>query len=502
MENSVNTVSSIYPLLVFAVPLAFGIIILLCCRKHWITCEGMAFLGLSATFIISILVTQEILQGKVLLGWGFNFYVDGLSALMELLGSLMGFIILFYAPSFLAGIEKSGKIPSTKRHVFYGLLLVFLAMLNWTCATNNMVMLYVAMEATTLATTFLVTYYWNREALEAGYKYLILVTVGIIFALFGLVLIYSASTPYLTESKTLLLTELGKISRNIPSNIVLLASAFLIAGFGTKAGLVPFHAWLPDAHAEAPSPVSALLSGIVIKVGAYALARTITMFAPHYNAIVVFIAILASASMLIAMLLALVQDDIKRMLAYSSISQIAYVVEGLGLGTYLGIYGGMFHLVNHSIVKALLFLSAGAVMHSTGRRKLSELSGLGKKMPVTALCFIIGALAISGLPPFNGFMSKLTLFIAVAERKLLWAAIIAILTGFLAVACFVSASYKLFWGEQREDLTEVKEVPTSMLLSMLALCFLCILLGVYPQVIYPLMDSATKCILQIFQVGA
>ena len=139
----------------------------------------------------------------------------------------------------------------------------------------------------------------------------------------------------------------------IPATIALMSVAFMLAGFGTKAGLVPFHAWLPDAHAEAPTPVSAILSGLIINLGAYALARTVTIFAPHYHSIVIFIALLSSISMVIGIVMALVQDDLKRMLAYSSVSQISYVFEGLGLGTYLGIYGGLFHAVNHSIIKEI-----------------------------------------------------------------------------------------------------------------------------------------------------
>jgi formate hydrogenlyase subunit 3/multisubunit Na+/H+ antiporter MnhD subunit len=319
------------------------------------------------------------------------------------------------------------------------------------------------------------------------------------------VLIYSAGIPYLPRRNILLLTELGKVAGSIPHSIVLLASSLIIVGFGTKAGLVPFHAWLPDAHAEAPIPVSALLSGIVIKVGAYALARTITIFAPRFPAIILFVAILCSFGMLVGMIMALVQDDIKRMLAYSSVSQIAYVIEGLGLGSYLGIYGGLFQLTNHTITKALLFLTAGSLMFATGERKISGLSQLRKRMPITAFCFFVGALSISGMPPFNGFVSKFTIFLAVAEQGLLWAAVIAVITGFLSVACFARAAYLLFWVTPAEGITgtgspqppPIRETPPTMLMGMILLAALCLLLGVYPQLVHPMLDSATKIILKL-----
>ena len=224
------------------------------------------------------------------------------------------------------------------------------------------------------------------------------------------------------------------------------------------------------------------------------------MFAPGYNAVVVFVAIIASASMFIGICLALVQDDLKRMLAYSSVSQIAYVIEGIGLGTYLGIYGGLFHLLNHTIIKGLLFLTAGALVYRMGTRSIQKLQKMPKKMPVTLFCFFIGALAITGMPPFNGFLSKLTLFLAVAQRGLLWAAVIAILTSLLTAACFVRAAYRIFWSKPATQVAtnpHSKEVPFSMWLGMGVLALLCIVIGIYPNLVHPILDSATKCILKI-----
>jgi formate hydrogenlyase subunit 3/multisubunit Na+/H+ antiporter MnhD subunit len=495
-------VESILAVLVFLVPLAFALVIFLFGRISRVLREGAAFVGIFFTFLISVLIAQRILQGEVLTFWGMNFYVDGLSALMEILGSFVGVIVILYSLSYVVHHPRLGNLPERRLRMYYGLILLFLSMMNLTCATNSIIMLFVSLEATTLATAFLVTFYWNRDSLEAGYKYLLLVTVGVTFALLGLVLLYSASIPYLPRSRVLLLTELGRIASKIPGNIVLLSSALIIAGFGTKAGLVPFHAWLPDAHAEAPIPVSALLSGIVIKVGAYALARTITIFSPSFPAVVLFVAVLCSVSMLVGMMMALVQDDIKRMLAYSSISQIAYVVEGLGLGTYLGVYGGLFHLMNHTILKALLFLTAGALMWATGLRKISELAAQRRRMPITAFCFFVGALGISGVPPFNGFLSKFTLFLALAEQGLLWAAVIAVITGFLSIACFGRAAYQIFWTTPPEA-NEAKvgvvilEVPPTMWTGMIILAGVSILLGLYPQLVHPALDRATNIILRL-----
>lgn len=495
------------PILVFVIPTVCGVISLSFRRAGALFHSAVSILGLVGTLAISMEITSEVLRGNVLVTLNNAVYADGLSALMVLLGSCIGILVAIYSLRYIPIHVAHRSDAPQKLSTYYGLLLLFLGMVNWTCVTNNIVWLYVTLEATTLATVFLVTFYWDRGSLEGGYKYFMLATVGIIFSLFGLVLIYSgaAELPEMQGRDVLLITELSRIGQKIPRSVVLLASALLIAGFGTKAGLVPFHAWLPDAQ-EAPAPVSALLSGIVTKVGAYAIARTVAIFAPQYPAIIIFVVIMASLSMVVGVLMALVQDDIKRMLAYSSVSQIGYVVEGLGLGTYLGIYGGLFHLVNHTIVKVLLFLSAGAIAHVTGTRKISELGGLAHRMPITTFCFFIGALAIGGLPPFNVFMSKFTLFVAVADAGLIWAAVIAVFTGLLTVACFVRAAMRIFWGKPSEVARALEiayadggegRLPMSMIIPMVLLALVTVVIGLYPGLVHPLLDSATEGILRV-----
>jgi len=534
MDNTIAQVESILPILVCMVPVAFCILIFALGRIHRIFREGLALLGLLLTFCLSIAICRRIVGGEILTAWNDNLYVDGLSALMELIGSFTGIIIVLYSikyivhePPACAADVAAGRsdIPLTnwRQTYFYGLLVLVIGMLNWTCATNSIIMMWVFMEGSTLSVVFLITFYWRRESMEAGYKYLLLVSVGVTFALLGCILIYSGAIPHLPEHRLLLFTEMGEIAKAIPESIVLIACAMFIVGFGAKAGLIPFHAWVPDAYSEAPVPISVLLSGVVTKIGAYALARTITFFAPGHSAVVTFVVILSSVGMVIGMVMALVQDDLKRMLAYSSISHIAYIIGGLGLGTYLGIYGGLYHLVNHTIIKALLFLCAGALMYSAGSRKISELRLVAKRMPVTGFCFFVGALAIGGMPPFNGFVSKFTLFLAAADSKYLWAAVIGIFTSLLTIACFAWTAYRIFWTKPQHAEnppqppfskggsadaakaaddhagTEAREVPISMWVGMIVLAILCIALGVYPRLIYPLLNSATRCILSIIQ---
>jgi len=500
-----DSTPSLYPLVLILLPIAGAIItIALGFSRLKNARELSTLIILAVEFFFAILVGTQVFSGRTLTAVGTALFVDGLSALLLLLVDGMVILITLQSIRYMRHEQQQGFFSEGRLTLYYALILLFTGTMNWTVTTNHMVMLYVAMEGTTLATALLVAFYRRRASLEAGYKYVLLVVVGITFALFGIVLIFAAAYPHLkVGSHALLLTEVGRIVSLIPKNIALLGVAFMTVGFATKAGLVPFHAWLPDAHSEAPSPISALLSGLIIKIGAYALARTVTIFAPSYHSIMIFIAILSSASMLIGIFLALVQDDLKRMLAYSSVSQISYVFEGLGLGTYLGIYGGLFHLVNHTLIKGLLFMSVGAVMYATGGiRKISELGGLAKKMPVTAFCFFVGALAISGLPPFNGFMSKFTLFFAVGEQGIYWAMVISVLTGLLTLACLASAAYRVFWRAPVKPLKDdVREVPFSIYLSIVILALLCILIGIYPQLLHPILDQATQAVLNIWALG-
>ncbi len=367
----------------------------------------------------------------------------------------------------------------------------------WAAVTNNIIMLYVAVEATTLTSGLLVAFFWDRRALEAGYKYLMLLTIGITFALFGCVLVYAAAaeTGGLGGREALLISEVRGIAGLIPHRTALLAVAFLVIGFGTKAGLAPFHPWLPDAHAEAPTPVSVLLSGVMIKVAIYALARTVSMFFPVIPQLTVFAVALGSFTMVLGVILALVQDDLKRLLAYSSVSQMGYILAGVGLGTYLGYYGGLFHLLNHAIFKALLFMSVGAVVYATGVRKVSELGGLARQMPLTGACFLVGGLAIAGFPPFNGFMSKLTIYLALAGSGLWWAVAIAILTSILTMVALLRPAYRVFWAAPTGDarrFDQVREVPATVWGPMVVLALACLILGVLPQVAYGLLSRAAE----------
>jgi len=494
---SSNEVHSILPALVVFVPAGAGILIFLVGKLLW-TRAAIAQLAAAATLAIAVSIGLAVLNGDVLICFGRQFRADELSALLLVLVAAVSFITMIYCPVYMRHLVREAGIPSTTRGrltVFYGWLMLFIATMLWACLSNNIIMLYVAVEASTIASGLLVAFSWDRRALEAGYKYLMLLTVGITFALFGCVLVYATGSSILGGSKGLLISELKKVASSFPSTTVALASAFLIVGFGTKAGIAPFHPWLPDAHAEAPTPVSALLSGIMLKVAVYAMVRTVTLFYPNFPPVAAFVLGLGVFTMILGDLMALAQDDLKRMLAYSSVSQMGYVMLGFGLGTQLGIYAGLFHIINHALAKSLLFLAAGAVMYSSGARMLSEMGGLAKKMPITSFCFFVGALALSGMPPFNGFQSKLALFVAGAQAGAWWAVILAIATSLITLIVLVRAAKSIFWGKIPDSIPEsVREAPARMCLAMLVLAVGCLAIGTYPQMLYSPLSKAAKVV--------
>ncbi len=492
MPGEALTQRSFLPAAVFLLPVLAGVIVISATRRalqQWISALTMAVVtGLGAW------MAYRTLGGVVLTTWNRELRVDALSALMVVIIGGIGLLALVYSVRDIE--ERMAECSAAGRtRTFYGLLMWFLGTMLWGCVTNNVIMLYVAIEATTLTSGLLVAFYWDRRALEAGYKYLMLLTIGITFALFGCVLLYAgaAATNKLEGASALLLSDIRTVVQFIPSGTAVITIAFLLIGFGTKAGIAPFHPWLPDAHAEAPTPISVLLSGVMIKMSLYALARTVSMFYPAWSQVTIFIVALGTFTMLLGILLALTQNNLKRLLAYSSVSQMGYVLVGIGLGTHLGCYGGLFHLLNHALCKSLLFMCVGAVIYATSARRISELGGLRSQMPVTSACYFLGALALAGFPPLNGFWSKLTIYLALARSGLWWAAVIAILTSILTMVVMVRAGYRVFWKNLPSGSaspSQLREVPAWMFVPMIILAVLCVLLGTYPQAPYPLLDRA------------
>jgi len=354
---------------------------------------------------------------------------DGLSAFFLLNIAVISGLALVYSLDYLRHVE--GQRFSSARW-FYTLLFFFVFTMIGVCLSANLGLLWIMMEATTLASALLVGFYNTRGAIEAGWKYLIVCTVGIAFALFGTIVLYLAAIKSgLSPAVALDWTALMAAPR-LGSEVALLklAFVFVIVGYGTKVGFVPMHSWLPDAHAEAPSPISALLSGVLLNCAMYTLLR--------YDAIVsraigatfshTLLLIFGVLSLVVAGLLIVVQRDLKRMLAYSSVEHMGIVAIGIGLGGPLGLYGALLHTFNHSLGKTLLFFAAGNVRENFGTLRMDRIGGLARSLPKTALALTLGSLAIVGLPPFALFVSEFAILSEAFAQSRIWVATLFLAT--------------------------------------------------------------------------
>ncbi|MGB6607213.1 MAG: proton-conducting transporter membrane subunit [Atribacterota bacterium] len=417
------------------------------------------------------LMLFEILKGNTIHSaflpqmapFGLRLQVDGLSIVIALVGFLLWLAVSIYSISYI----KTDLVR------YYSLLLILLGAVQGTVLAKDLINFYVFLEMTTVTTYFLIIHKRATVALQAGYKYILMNLIGAFLILLSIILVYVDTGNY-------------GITGFAESNSFVAPILFLVGCF-IKAGAVPLHTWLPDAHPAAPSPVSAFLSGMVIKIGAYGIIRFIfpilnsDLYVNNFRELLsTLIICIAVASMLIGVLLALAQTDVKRLLAYHSISQMGYILLGVGLGTELGLAGGLYHMVNHTIFKGLLFLCMGAVIYSTGTRKLDNLGGLWKRMPITTSTCIIAALAISGIPPFNGFASKTVLAKAATDFSFVLK-FVMIITAALTFASFFKLINYTFFGEPKKQLIIIKEVPILMMLPMIVLAILCVLLGISAQ---------------------
>lgn len=384
---------------------------------------------------------------------------------------------------------------------FYGVLTVSVALVF---AAGNWIVFLFGWEIMAIAAFLLVsTEEEDASVREAGWIYLVSTHVGAL-AVFGLVALVACRNGSF---------EIAGLPAGLAASRAGTALFFLaLVGFGFKAGIMPMHIWLPPAHASAPSHVSAIMSGVLIKTGIYGLFRFFSLFPDPPLWWGAALLALGLVSGVFGVAYALGQHDLKRLLAYHSIENIGIIVMGLGLGMAgrslghpswiaLGFGGALLHVVNHAIFKALLFYAAGAVIHATGTREIDRLGGLAKRMPGTALAFLVGAVAICGLPPLNGFVSELFIFVGFFDAirsAWFWGGLAApglALIGALATACFVKAYGAVFLGSARTEIAAAApEAGASMRTPFVVLGALCVLIGAAPFLVAPLFDQAASCV--------
>lgn len=416
--------------------------------------------------------------------------LDGFSLLMLVTIALVSLFACLFSVNYMEHYGGKGS--------YYALFLVMVAGMNGLVLTTDLFSMYVFLEVAAVASYALVAFGQKHDEVEAAFKYLMLSVVATTGILLAMSFIY-------LMGGTLQISEIATyVAATMNAKLAGLCLAFFLLGFGLKAAVVPFHAWLPDAHPSAPAPISAMLSGVLIKVsGIYALVRVVYSIFGMPPALSQALMVLGVLSMVAGALLALGQDDFKRMLAYSSISQIGYIIVGFGLGTPLGIMGGMFHLFNHATFKGLLFLDAGATEYATGTRDLTKLGGINNRLPITGLTTTVGTFSIAGVPPFNGFWSKLLIIVALVQAGQTTVAAIAIGASILTLWYFLLMQRRAFYGKLAAGLEKVKEVPFYMGAAVFCLAAICLLAGLfYPQVVQSLIQPGAQALSNTLGAGA
>ncbi|MCC7460868.1 MAG: hydrogenase 4 subunit F [Gammaproteobacteria bacterium] len=385
--------------------------------------ELNALFSLATLVAAGVLTAQVIGAGRLVL-WREQFLIDPFNAFLVTLTALVGFTTALYSRPYMRIELEHGRVNAGRLRLFHSMYQLFIATMLLALTTNNMGLLWVAMEAATLSTVLLVTLYRTPASLEAGWKYFILCGVGIAQALFGTILLYFAAEQVLGASgvNALLWTQLDAVKGELEPVVLALAFVFLLVGYGTKAGLAPLHNWLPDAHAEGPTPISAVLSGLLLNVAIYAVVRCKVLVegALHSQLPGRMLMGFGLLSVVLAAFFLWRQRDVKRLFAYSSIEHMGIIAFAFGMGGPVANFAALLHMTVHSLTKSAIFFAVGHAAQKAGTQVMEQIRGLIGVNPTVGWGLMLGTLAILGLPPFGVFASEF-LILTTAMRQQPWA---------------------------------------------------------------------------------
>ncbi|SHJ96039.1 multisubunit sodium/proton antiporter, MrpD subunit [Anaerobranca californiensis DSM 14826] len=424
--------------------------------------------------------------------WGITISIDYLGIFMLLVINIISLLITIYAE-----MDICHEIGNDNCPWFYTLFILLVGAMSALVLSNDLFNIFVFTEIATITACGIIAVKPNKTCVEASFKYLMLSTLGSGLILLGIALLYMVTGHFNLD---FIAEELSTAIQLYPLNIIVSLALFII-GFGIKSALFPLHVWLPDAHSSAPSPSSAILSGVVVKIYAIVLLRIIY----KVYGIGIFtqipipeiILVMATLAIFAGSLFAIAQEDIKRMLAFSSVAQIGYIFLGIALLNLNSVSGGILHIANHAMMKSLLFLAAGAIIYKTGVRKISDLEGIGFKMPITMVLFSIGALSMVGIPGFNGFISKYYLVIGALDAHKPFYALVIIISSLLNAVYYLPIVIKAFFGQKENMSFDNDGIPKKMLIPMVLLGAACIIFGLVPGNLFNLVQKAAEILLTV-----
>ncbi|HHT9106682.1 MAG TPA: hydrogenase 4 subunit F [Candidatus Wujingus californicus] len=466
--------------------------------KHCIS-KYVSIGGSFVAFVYNIVLNIIAYKSHVLQGFGGFFYLDSLSILSTQIVTLVGFAAALYSAGYMEAELHEGEFSEKRLRWYYFLFHMFIFTMLSVCVANNLGIMWVAIEATTLATTFLVGFYNKKPHHEAAWKYIIICTVGITLALFGVILTYHSAKGTLGEvSYALRWSDLLTSADKFEPHLIRLAFLFILIGYGTKAGLAPMHTWLPDAHSQAPSPISALFSGVLLNCSMYGIIRYHILASKcvgsEYSGTLLMV--FGLISILVSVPFIITQKDFKRLLAFSSIEHIGIIALGFGFGGMYGVYGAELHAFSHAVVKSLLFFCAGNFFLKYKTREMDKIQGAIKVIPVTAVMSLIGIFAITGTPPFNIFLSEFLILadgfssgrpLSIVFGSLVTIALVLIFVG------FVYNAFKMIFGSP-EPVLNKGEVGKFTVAAMSFLLFFVLVVSIY---VPPILNKILKDIYDI-----
>lgn len=484
-------------ILLLATPIISAFIIWLAPENFKLT-STLHLLGSIASSLIGLKAVYSVVNGEILFAFNKLLFLDSLGGVFLLLIAITGLLVNLYAVTYMKWEIEKKSIELKDAKLFFILSHIFIFTMTLSIISNNIALMWVAIEATTLSSVFMVALYKSKRSTESGWKYIVICSIGLAFALYATVLLYSAGFAVIKDSHSIMLwTTLMEHAKEINSDALKLIFVFALIGFGTKAGLAPTHTWLPDVHSEGPSPASAMLSAVLLKCAVLAIVR---YYAIVGNSMVGFeyvqtlMLIISLLTIFIAALFILRQHDIKRMFAYHSIEHIGIIAFGFGIGGPLGIFAGLLHTMSHSLTKALAFCISGNIMRIYGTRDMQKMGGLVKIAPITAILFAIAVCSLAGVPPLAIFTSEFfAIKAAISTGQYISVAIFIAGLAIVFVGLFSHFNHIMF-GENKGEVF-AGEAEWSANLPLIALAVLIFIFGVYSFESWTmLLNNATKII--------
>ena len=442
------------------------------------------FYNMVISYFLMEQVASKGMISEVIAGWqapwGINLVITPLTGFLASMISVIGFLIWLYGFRFKRTL-KGGLVQ-----YYETLQMMMIAGALGVVITGDIFNQFVFIEIVGITAISLTAFYKSRDGAEAGFKYLLIGSLASAFLLLGILIIY-------TQVGTLNMAQIAERMPNVPSNIKIIALIFFLIGLGIEAEMFPLNGWTPDAYSQAPSPTSAAFAAIVSVAGIYALIRvTFTLF--DVQGVHNYLIVMGFITMLIAEIAAIRQKDLKRMLAYSSIGQVGLVLIGFGIGSKLAIAGALFLLLNHGVIKSLLFMAGSYFIYNTDTKQLKSLNGIHKKLPVVSFFFALGALAIVGFPPFSGFWSKFYILMAAADSKHLFLIIGILLVTIIEVTYYLRVVGRIYFSkEEGEPASHKPSINALIAMSILALFI--IVIGFYPDFITNYVNQAADALL-------